>query len=256
MIEFRDVSKSFGNHIVLDHLNLMIPTGKLTFILGLSGEGKTVLIKHIVGLIKPDTGRIIIDGDDITDYDDDQLLIYRCKIGMLFQGAALFDSMTVGENVMFPLREHTTLGLPDMLKRVKYVLSKVGLPNFEDRPIQGLLTSEKKRVGLARAVVNWPKIILYDEPTTGMDPVISEMIDALIVEIGKEEKGRTSIVVSHDLKSTLSTADNIVFLYRGKVALTGPPSVFHASKNAIVRQFFAGKVEGAIVFTEIDRGNR
>jgi phospholipid/cholesterol/gamma-HCH transport system ATP-binding protein len=248
MIEFKGVTKAFGKHVVLDNLDLHIPKGRITFILGKSGEGKSVTIKHIMGLLRPDKGRIIVDGEDITDFDVEQLRRYRRKFGMLFQQAALFDSLTVGENVLFPLKEHVKMPLPQMLKRVEEVLIQVGLPNIQHKYPPELSTGEKKRVGLARALVHRPKVILYDEPTTGMDPLVSEMIDELIVQLNDEEKELTSVVISHDLKAAMATAENIIFLYKGKICLTGAPADFRASKDGVVRQFFAGKVEGPMEF--------
>jgi phospholipid/cholesterol/gamma-HCH transport system ATP-binding protein len=248
IIEFKNITKRFGGRAVLDHLNIEIPRGKITFIVGKSGEGKSVTIKHIMGLLKPDEGRIIVDGEDITDFDHETLRNYRKKFGMLFQQAALFDSLTVGENVIFPLKEHTKMPLPDMLKRVETVLSEVGLPNMQHKYPTELSTGEKKRVGLARALVARPEIILYDEPTTGMDPLVSEMIDELIVQVNREIKEITSIVISHDLKAALATAEYIVFLYKGKVALAGTPADFKSTKDPVVRQFFSGKVTGPMEF--------
>lgn len=248
IIEFRNITKSFGTRTVLDHLNLKIPRGKITFIVGKSGEGKSVTIKHIMGLLKPDEGTIVVDGDEITDFDHSQLREYRKKFGMLFQHAALFDSLTVGENVLFPLKEHTRLSLPEMLKRVESALEQVGLPNMQHKYPTELSTGEKKRVGLARALVGRPDIVLYDEPTTGMDPLVSEMIDELIVRVNREVQGITSIVISHDLKAALATGEYIVFLYKGKIALAGSPDEFKRSKDPVVRQFFSGKVEGPMEF--------
>lgn len=248
VIEFKGVTKTFGRHCVLDNLNLAVPAGKVTFILGKSGEGKSVTIKHIMGLLKPTSGRVVVDGDDITDWSVDRLRDYRKKFGMLFQHAALFDSLSVGENVLFPLREHVKMPLPKMLARVEEVLAQVGLPGIQHKFPPELSTGEKKRVGLARALVTKPKIILYDEPTTGMDPLVSEMIDELIVATSKEVQGLTSIVISHDLKAALATGENIVFLYKGRLALQGPPQAFKDSKDPVVRQFFAGKVEGPMEF--------
>lgn len=248
MIRFKAVTKTFGTHTVLSNLDLHIPKGKVTFIIGKSGEGKSVTIKHIMGLLKPNAGRIEVDGEDITDFDIEQLRNYRRKFGMLFQHAALFDSLTVGENVIFPLREHTQMALPAMLKRVEEVLTQVGLPGIQHKYPTELSTGEKKRVGLARALVARPKVILYDEPTTGMDPLVSEMIDELIVQLSKEEKELTSVVISHDLKAAMATGEYIVFLYKGKLALAGPPTAFRESKDPVVRQFFAGKVEGPMEF--------
>jgi len=248
IVEFKGISKTFGRHRVLDNLDLHIPQGKITFILGKSGEGKSVTIKHIMGLLRPDQGQIIVDGEDIVDKSKEELRQYRKKFGMLFQHAALFDSMTVGENVLFPLAEHHRTSLPQMLMRVEEVLAQVGLPNIQHKYPTELSTGEKKRVGLARALATKPHIILYDEPTTGMDPLVSEMIDGLIVQLSQEEENLTSIVISHDLKAALQTAEHIVFLYQGRVALAGTPADFRASKDAVVRQFFSGRVEGPMEF--------
>jgi len=244
MIYFQGVSKKFGSHVVLDELDLHIPRGKITFILGKSGEGKSVTIKHIMGLLKPDSGRIIVDGVDIGEYNTDAVRSYRRKFGMLFQHAALFDSMTVLENVLFPLREHTHMNPRDMLMRADEVLEQAEISEIKNKFPDELSTGEKKRVGLARALVAKPGILLYDEPTTGMDPLISEMIDQLIVDTSKRERGITSIVISHDLKAALATSDQIIFLYKGKVALAGSADDFRTTKDPIIRQFFAGKVEG------------
>lgn len=248
MIEFVGITKTFGNFTVLDNLSLKIDSGKITFIVGKSGEGKSVLIKHIIGLLKPTSGRVIVDSTDITDFDDKQIYKHRQKIGLLFQHAALFDFMTVGQNVMFPLREHTDLPYHKCLEKAEETLSLVGLPGYQHRHPSELSTGEKKRVGLARALANDPKIILYDEPTTGMDPLVSEMIDELIVDTNKSHRDLTSVVISHDLKAAMETADRIIMLYKGKVALAGSPQDFKNTDHPIIRQFFAGKVEGPMEF--------
>ena len=248
MIEFKKVTKIFGSFRVLDELELKIPRGQITVILGKSGEGKSVTIKHIMGLLKPNSGRIIVDGDDITDWDEKQLREYRKKFGMLFQMAALFDSLSVGENVMFPLMEHTRMSQKDIQARAEEVLTEVGLPGIQEKFPPELSTGEKKRVGLARALVHRPKVILYDEPTTGMDPLVSEMIDHLIVDVSKREADLTSVVISHDLKAALDIADHVVMLYKGRVQLAGSPELFRKSKDPVIRQFFAGKVDGPMEF--------
>lgn len=248
MIEFRGVHKSFGPKTVLDGLDLRVPRGRITFIVGKSGEGKSVTIKHIMGLLKPDSGRILIAGDDITDWDRHQLRDHRRRFGMLFQMAALFDSMTVGENIMFPLQEHSDMSLPAMLDRVQETLEQVGLPGIVHKYPAELSTGERKRVGLARALVTRPSILLYDEPTTGMDPLVSEMIDELIVKVNRDVPDMTSVVISHDLKAALATADTIAMLYKGKLALMGTPDDFRQSVDPVVRQFFAGRVDGPIEF--------
>lgn len=248
MIKFDHVTKSLGSFTVLNDLNLHIPAGKVTFIVGKSGEGKSVTIKHIMGLLKPDKGSIVVDGEEIIGLTEPELREYRKKFGMLFQHAALFDSLTVGENVIFPLKEHTKMSQADMLVRVEEVLSQAGLPNMQHLYPTELSTGEKKRVGLARALVHRPKILLYDEPTTGFDPLICEMIDELIVKVNEDEKEMTSVVISHDLKAALATADHIVMLYKGKISLAGSPEEFRTTKDPVVRQFFSGRVEGPMEF--------
>ncbi len=248
MIEFKNVTKIFGSFRVLDELDLVIPRGKITVILGKSGEGKSVTIKHIMGLLKPTSGRVVVDGQDITEWDEPELREYRKKFGMLFQMAALFDSLTVGENVMFPLMEHTQMKQAEMQARAEEVLRDVGLPDIQHRYPQELSTGEKKRVGLARALSHKPQIILYDEPTTGMDPLVSEMIDKLISDVSQKSADLTSVVISHDLKAALDIADHVVMLYKGRVQLAGSPDEFRKTKDPVIRQFFAGKVEGPMEF--------
>lgn len=248
MITFRNVSKSFGSKKVLDNLSFTIGKGKLTFIVGKSGEGKSVTIKHIIGLLKPDAGQVIVEGKSVSDLPKDEMIAHRQKFGMLFQQAALFDSMSVEQNIMFPLVEHFKLSQDDMRERVSQVLKEVGLAAILGKFPSELSTGEKKRVGLARALVARPHILLYDEPTTGMDPLICEMIDNLIVKVNEEEKEMTSIVISHDLKAALATAHNIIMLYKGQVAMEGTPSEFRSTKDPIVRQFFSGKVTGPMEF--------
>ncbi|MEI8027737.1 MAG: ATP-binding cassette domain-containing protein [Pseudomonadota bacterium] len=248
MIQFHSVSKKFGNYTVLDNLNLNVEKGKITFIVGKSGEGKSVTIKHIIGLMKPTSGRIFVDGSEVTEMDPKQLRIHRFKFGMLFQNAALFDSMTAQENILFPLNENTDLTWAEKKQRVYEVLSQVGLPDAHNKFPGQLSTGERKRIGLARALAAKPKIILYDEPTTGMDPLVSEMIDELIVKVGKEVKGITSVVISHDLKAAMATADKIIMLYKGRCVLAGTPADFAATNDAVVKQFFSGNVEGPMEF--------
>lgn len=248
MIYFKNITKAFGTKVVLDDLTLHIPKGKITFILGKSGEGKSVTIKHIIGLLKPDSGSIVVDGEDITPYSHEELRIFRKKFGMLFQHAALFDSLSVGENVLFPLKEHSDQSLFQKLEIVDSVLKKVGLPNIQHKYPNELSIGEKKRVGLARALAMQPQIILYDEPTTGMDPLVSEMIDSLIQTLNVDDRSLTSIVISHDLKAALSTGEYIIMLYKGKVALAGSPNDFRSSGDPIVRQFFSGRVDGPMEF--------
>ena len=248
MIKFENVTKRFGTKTVLDGLDIHIPKGKITFIVGKSGEGKSVTIKHIMGLLKPTNGSILVDGKDITEFTKDEIIDYRKSFGMLFQHAALFDSLSVEQNVMFPLKEHSKASYEEMLEKVNSTLEKVGLVDTNDKFPSELSTGEKKRVGLARALVGDPRVILYDEPTTGMDPIVSEMIDELIVKVNEHDKELTSIVISHDLKAALDTAENIVMLYQGKVQLAGSPEDFKKTSDPVIRQFFSGKTEGPMKF--------
>ena len=248
MIKFENVVKRFGDVTILDELNLEIEHGKTTFIIGKSGEGKSVTIKHIIGLLQPTSGKIYVGDRDITKLTKDEMHHYRRQFGILFQHAALFDSMSVGENVLFPLRENTSMPFTKMLERVEEVLTQLGLPHIQHKNPSELSTGEKKRVGLARALATKPQYILYDEPTTGMDPLISEMLDALILKVNQEEQDLTSIVISHDLKAAMAIADTIIMLYKGKVALAGTPDKFKSSKNPVIRQFFSGSIDGPMEF--------
>ncbi|SMF21348.1 ABC transporter ATP-binding protein [Pseudobacteriovorax antillogorgiicola] len=248
MIRFEHVTKQFGSFKVLDDLDVEIPKGKITVIIGKSGEGKSVTIKHIMGLLKPTKGRVFVDGEDITDFEIEDLKRIRRKIGMLFQHAALFDSLSVFENVAFPVLEHENVPFDELKDRVGEVLDMVGLPGIEKKFPGELSTGEKKRVGLARALIHKPKIILYDEPTTGMDPLVSEMIDELIVAVNQNNPELTSVVISHDLKAALDISENVVMLYKGKVQLAASPEEFRNTSDPVIRQFFSGKVDGPMEF--------
>ena len=248
MITFANISKKFGDKVVLDEICLRIPKNKITFIVGRSGEGKSVTIKHIIGLLRPDSGQIFVDDEEVTSFTGAQMHQHRKKFGMLFQHSALFDSMTVLDNVIMPLREHTKLSRAAMRAKAEDSLARVGLGDVLQRFPSELSTGEKKRTGLARALVNDPHVLLYDEPTTGMDPLIAEMIDKLIVKINHEMPEVTSVVISHDIKATLATADKIIMLYKGKVVLEGDPETFRHTHDPIVRQFMAGQVEGPMQF--------
>lgn len=248
MIVFEGVKKSFGSHTVLDELDLELKKGKINFILGKSGEGKSVTLKHILGLMQPDKGRVLVDDQDVGSLTDHELRVYRRKFGMLFQHAALFDSMTVLENVMFPLNEHHRLSKTMVISKAVDMLQQIGLEGIVNKYPNELSTGEKKRVGLARALVAEPEILLYDEPTTGMDPLVSEMIDQLIVKISRDREQLTSVVISHDLKAALETSDHLVMLYKGKVALAGDADTFKNSSDPVIRQFFSGSVDGPMEF--------
>lgn len=239
MIEIVDLHKSFGTHKVLTGINLSIPAGSTCVILGGSGSGKTVLMKHMIGLLKPDTGRVMVDGEDIVPMGAEQLEVLRRKFGMVFQAAALFDSMTVYENVSFPLREHRKdLAEEQMRELVREKLQIVGLKNVEEKFPADLSGGMRKRVGLARAIVMDPKIVLYDEPTTGLDPITTDYVDEMILD-AKKQLGVTSVVISHDIASAFKVADNIAFLYQGVIVDQGHPSTLRHSQHPAVKLFLS-----------------
>ena len=245
MIEIINLCKSFGPNKVLDNLNLSLNTGETTVIIGRSGCGKSVLLKHIIGLMKPDLGQVLIDGRDITAVNNKQLNAIRMKFGMLFQGAALFDSLSVGENVGFMLLEHTSTPGNVTRERVKECLALVGLKNIEDLKPAELSGGMKKRVGLARAICMRPQIILYDEPTTGVDPIMGDAINDLLKELHNKIK-TTSIAVTHDMRSAYKIATRIAMLYNGKIIINGTPEEIGNSKDPIVKQFITGAAQGPI----------
>lgn len=237
IIEIKDLHKSFGSHKVLTGITLSVPAGSTLVILGGSGSGKTVLMKHMIGLLKPDSGQVIVDGEDIVPMGAEQLEQLRRKFGMVFQAAALFDSMTVYENVSFPLREHRNdLSEEQMRALVREKLSIVGLKNVEEKYPSDLSGGMRKRVGLARAIVLDPKIVLYDEPTTGLDPITTDYVDEMILD-AKKQLGVTSVVISHDIASAFKVADNIAFLYQGVIVDQGHPSKLRHSEHPGVKLF-------------------
>jgi len=237
IIEIKDLHKSFGSHKVLTGITLSVPAGSTLVILGGSGSGKTVLMKHMIGLLKPDSGQVIVDGEDIVPMGAEQLEQLRRKFGMVFQAAALFDSMTVYENVSFPLREHRKdLSEDQMRALVREKLSIVGLKNVEEKYPSDLSGGMRKRVGLARAIVLDPKIVLYDEPTTGLDPITTDYVDEMILD-AKKQLGVTSVVISHDIASAFKVADNIAFLYQGVIVDQGHPSKLRHSEHPGVKLF-------------------
>ena len=245
MIEIRDLSKSFEHHKVLDHVTLTIQTGETMVIIGRSGCGKSVLLKHIIGLMRPDEGAVLIDGVDIAQLAGRELDQLRLKFGMLFQGAALFDSMTVYENVAFPLQEHATMTSEAIRQRVQECLQLVGLEGVEALAPAELSGGMRKRVGLARALAMSPEIVLYDEPTTGIDPIMGAIINDLIVAL-RDRLKVTSIVVTHDMCSAYKVADRIAMLYNGGIVEVGSPDHIRTSKNPVVQQFIKGEATGPI----------
>jgi phospholipid/cholesterol/gamma-HCH transport system ATP-binding protein len=245
MIKLVDLHKSFGRQKVLDGVDIEIEAGKTTVIIGRSGGGKSVLLKHIIGLLKPDGGQVLVDGVDITKLDDHELNETRKKFGMLFQEAALFDSMTVGENVAFPLREHTSMTEVEIRETVADRLRSVGLTGVESKIPAELSGGMRKRVGLARAIAMRPQIVLFDEPTTGLDPVMTEAINRLIMDT-QRNFNLTCVVISHDIQSIFEVGHRIAMLYEGKIIENGTPDELRASKNPVTVQFLAGSIDGPI----------
>jgi phospholipid/cholesterol/gamma-HCH transport system ATP-binding protein len=245
VIKLVEVHKAFHGHKVLDGVNLEVEASKITVIIGQSGGGKSVLLKHMIGLIRPDRGEVQVEGVDISRLNDRKLNDVRKDFGMLFQSAALFDSMTVGENVAFPLREHTRLKLEVIDKIVEQKLLQVGLKDAAQKMPSELSGGMRKRVGLARAIALDPKIILFDEPTTGLDPIMADAIDRLIVDTQRHTKA-TCVVISHDIESTFKIAHRVAMLYEGKIVEIGTPESVKSSKNPILQQFIQGKAEGPI----------
>ncbi len=236
MIEIKNIKKSFNSHVVLEHVDLTIGDGDSMVIIGGSGCGKTVLLRLIIGLIKPDSGTIRVNGEEITRMDRKDLFRIRKKFGMLFQGAALFDSMTVEENIGLALKEHTDFSAEEIRKRVQEKLNMVGLSGIEEKKPAELSGGMKKRVGLARALIMDPEFVLFDEPTTGLDPIMADAINSLIIETHKKLK-ITSVAVTHDMSSAYQIADRIAMLYEGSIIFVGPPSKIKTSEETIVKQF-------------------
>lgn len=245
MIEIVNLCKSFEDHVVLDNLNLTIKDGETIVIIGRSGCGKSVLLKHIIGIMKPDSGQVVIDGQDVTKLNGKELNELRMKFGMLFQGAALFDSLSVGGNVGFALIEHTKMDEKSITKRVAECLDMVGLRGIENLRISELSGGMRKRVGLARAICINPKIILYDEPTTGVDPIMGDAVNDLIREL-QSKLMTTAVAVTHDMTSAYKIADRVAMLYKGKIIEVGTPEEIKDTKNPVVRQFITGAAVGPI----------
>ncbi|MEO1923765.1 MAG: ABC transporter ATP-binding protein [Nautiliaceae bacterium] len=244
MIKIKHLKKVFGEKVVLRDVNLDIFDGKITYIMGMSGQGKSTIIKHIVGLLRPTAGEIWVDGVNVADADLHTLYEIRKKVGFTFQEGALFDSMNIYENVAFPLREHTSLKESEIKKRVFETLEMVGL---EAERVAFLFPHElsggmRKRAATARAIILKPKYILYDEPTSGLDPIISDKITRMIMHLNRDYD-MTSVVISHDLKETFKSADFVAFLYNGKIIEFGTVEEFKNSQNPIVRAFIEGNSE-------------
>jgi phospholipid/cholesterol/gamma-HCH transport system ATP-binding protein len=238
VIEIRDLYKSFGKNPVLKGVNLTISEGSTTVILGGSGSGKSVLMKHMIGLLRPDSGEVIIDGERFDNLAEDGRQLVRRKFGMVFQQAALFDSMTIFENVAFPLREHTDYDEAKIRELVFQKLDQVGLRNKADDTPDRLSGGQRKRIGLARALALDPKIVLYDEPTTGLDPITTDNVDQMVID-AKRDYGVTSVIISHDIGSAFKVADHLAVLYQGVILADGPPEQVRASQDPFVKKFFA-----------------
>ena len=242
MIEVRDLKKSFGANCVLDGVSFRIEKGESVVIIGRSGGGKSVLLKHLVALLKPDEGEVLIDGQNIIPLDERELLPVRHKFGMLFQSAALFDSMTVAENVSFAFRRDRSLPPDQIAKKVADVLETVDLPGIENKKPAELSGGMRKRVGLARAIIYEPQIILYDEPTTGLDPIAADSIDHLILRV-RDRFDVTTVVVTHDMRSARRLGQRIMMLHERKIYASGTPDEMFQSKDPVVRQFIDGVSE-------------
>jgi phospholipid/cholesterol/gamma-HCH transport system ATP-binding protein len=245
MIQVDGIWKRFGSKDVLKGVDLTIPDGQALTIIGRSGCGKSVLLKHLIGLIKPDKGRVIVDGKDLSQLDYDLLSDVRRSFGMLFQMAALFDSMTVGENVGLGLKEHTSMKPAEIAARVEERLNMVGLSGIEDLKPASLSGGMRKRVGLARAIAMEPRYVLYDEPTTGLDPVTADSINVLIRDL-QEKLGITSIVVTHDMKSAEYVSDRLCMLHEGSIIFDGTFEEIKASPDPVVQQFITGSSHGPL----------
>ena len=239
MIEVRDLKKSFGTQSILDGVSFQIDAGESVVIIGRSGGGKSVLLKHLIGLLQPDSGSVLIDGENIGAMNERTLLRVRRKFGMVFQGAALFDSMTVAENVAFGLRRHEHLTEAEIAKRVAKALDLVDLPGTELKNPAELSGGMRKRVGFARAIIYEPQIVLYDEPTTGLDPIVSDSIDKLMMRV-RDHLQVTSVVVTHDMRSARRVGNHVMMLHERKIYANCTPESLFASPDPIVRQFIDG----------------
>ena len=252
VIELQNVEKSFGPKRVLAGVNLAVEGGETYTILGGSGSGKSVTIKLMIGLLRADSGHVLVEGRDVTALGEREGIALRGRFGMVFQGAALFDSLSVLENVAYPLREHASLSEEDVRKRVAEKLALVGLEGIESKLPAELSGGMRKRVAVARAVVMDPKIILYDEPTSGLDPVIAATVDELVNHT-RDTLGVTQVVVTHDMESAYRIADRIAMLYQGKIIALGTPEEIRSNSNPLVQQFITGSSKGPMTKGSTDQ---
>jgi len=239
MIETRQLKKSFDTQLVLDGVDLRIESGESVAIIGRSGGGKSVLLKHLIALLQPDSGDVLIDGESIVRMNERQLLRIREKFGMVFQSAALFDSMTVAENVAFPLIRKKKFTPGEIEQRVTAALEMVDLPGTQKKNPAELSGGMRKRVGLARAIVYEPQILLYDEPTTGLDPIVADSIDHLIIRV-RDQLKITSVVVTHDMRTARRVGNRVLMLHEKKIYANATPEELFASQDPVVRQFIDG----------------
>lgn len=240
LIDLKNLHKRFGRLVVLDGVSLSVPAGQSLVVIGASGTGKSVLLKHIVGLLLPDSGEVWFDEHRIDRLPERKLMQVRTRFGFLFQMGALFDSLNVGDNIAFPLVQHTRKGQEEIREIVAKHLAMVGLRGIERKMPGELSGGQRKRVALARAISLEPEVILYDEPTTGLDPIRSDVINQLILKL-KHELNATSIVVTHDMQSAFKIADRIVMLHEGRIIIDGPPEAIRQSDNPVVRRFVMGE---------------
>lgn len=246
MIEFIDIHKRFGPKRVLEGVSITVPQGQVLCLVGSSGAGKSVLVKHLVGLLRPDSGRVVLDGRDITHLTERDFYEVRRQCAMVFQNATLFDSMTILDNVALPYRKHFKLTRAEANRRALAKLELVDMADAAPRLPADLGDGLRKRVAIARALTLEPRFIIFDEPTTGLDPLAAANVDALIRSL-RTDTGVTAIVVSHDLRSIFTVADRIAMIYQGRIRLDGPPAAFRASEDPIIEQFFNGRADGPMV---------
>jgi phospholipid/cholesterol/gamma-HCH transport system ATP-binding protein len=242
-IEFRGIFKSFGDKHVLRGVDLVVEPGQILFIIGQSGAGKSVLVKHLIGLIRPDMGRVFLDGRDITDLSEREYHPIRKRCAMVFQNATLFDSLSLIENVALPIRKHTGVTREEATQSARSRLAQVGMEEHADRFPSDFGDGMRKKVAIARALTLDPEYVIFDEPTTGIDPISAAMVDKLIRHLS-DAHGVTSIVISHDLRSIFGIADRIAMLYQGKLILDGTREDYRSSDNPIVMQFIRGEPHG------------
>jgi phospholipid/cholesterol/gamma-HCH transport system ATP-binding protein len=245
VIALRHVYKSFSGKEVLKDMSIEVARGESLVIVGGSGSGKSVTLKHIIGLVQPDSGHVFVDGDDLCCMAPMDLNVFRRRFGMAFQEGALFDSMSVFENIAFPLRRHTKMSEEEIRTRVEECLDDVHLEGVSHKRPSELSGGMRRRVGFARAISLKPQILLFDEPTTGLDPVISDVIADLIMEMD-QKLNTTTVTITHDMKVAFKIADRVAMLYRGRIIEEGAPDVFQQSRNPIVQQFIEGRAEGPL----------